>query len=183
MYSLGRMISLIKLQVRSRRSIMSTLFLRGFTPLVTCLKCEHPESYYGQLQIRSADEPMTTCERLGVFYLLFANYELFLVYKCDGFPSCNATSSDFFLLDAQTQHADIDGERTSQDVLRGYQPLCLSKSKIRKEAVLPDGDGDGATSPSLVATIALSKHVSLVVLKREYQSLETVNAIAKSGVE
>lgn len=32
-------------------------------PLVaTCDKCEHGRAYFYQLQIRSADEPMTTCE-------------------------------------------------------------------------------------------------------------------------
>lgn len=30
-------------------------------PIVTCDKCNHPRAYFYQLQIRSADEPMTTC--------------------------------------------------------------------------------------------------------------------------
>lgn len=29
--------------------------------IVTCDKCSHPRAYFYQLQIRSADEPMTTC--------------------------------------------------------------------------------------------------------------------------
>lgn len=28
----------------------------------SCDKCNHGRAYYHQLQIRSADEPMTTCE-------------------------------------------------------------------------------------------------------------------------
>ncbi|KAG1806744.1 uncharacterized protein HD556DRAFT_1428772 [Suillus plorans] len=28
---------------------------------ITCDKCSHPRAYFYQLQIRSADEPMTTC--------------------------------------------------------------------------------------------------------------------------
>ena len=38
--------------------------LRVRVPLrtVTCEKCEHGRAYFYQLQIRSADEPMTTCE-------------------------------------------------------------------------------------------------------------------------
>lgn len=30
-------------------------------PVVTCDKCGHSRAYFYQLQIRSADEPMTTC--------------------------------------------------------------------------------------------------------------------------
>lgn len=30
-------------------------------PIVACDKCGHPRAYFYQLQIRSADEPMTTC--------------------------------------------------------------------------------------------------------------------------
>ncbi|KAG2042814.1 hypothetical protein BDR03DRAFT_887514 [Suillus americanus] len=30
---------------------------------VACDKCGHPRAYFYQLQIRSADEPMTTCYR------------------------------------------------------------------------------------------------------------------------
>jgi DNA-directed RNA polymerase III subunit RPC11 len=37
----------------------------GFTCLaVTCDKCSHNRAYFYQLQIRSADEPMTTCEHV-----------------------------------------------------------------------------------------------------------------------
>ncbi|KAI0320273.1 transcription factor S-II-domain-containing protein [Amylostereum chailletii] len=28
----------------------------------TCPKCDHDRAYFYQLQIRSADEPMTTCD-------------------------------------------------------------------------------------------------------------------------
>jgi Transcription factor S-II (TFIIS) len=34
----------------------------------TCPKCDNARAYFYQLQIRSADEPMTTCESL--FYFL-----------------------------------------------------------------------------------------------------------------
>lgn len=30
-------------------------------PVVSCDKCGHARAYFYQLQIRSADEPMTTC--------------------------------------------------------------------------------------------------------------------------
>lgn len=30
------------------------------TAVATCPKCEHPEAYFHQMQIRSADEPSTT---------------------------------------------------------------------------------------------------------------------------
>ena len=36
------------------------LDIRMLTPSATCPKCDHREGYYRQLQIRSADEPMTT---------------------------------------------------------------------------------------------------------------------------
>jgi len=53
----------------------------GFTPIlltiyactnaypvctVTCEKCEHGRAYFYQLQIRSADEPMTTCKHFSL---------------------------------------------------------------------------------------------------------------------
>lgn len=33
----------------------------SFFYLATCPKCDHGRAYFYQLQIRSADEPMTTC--------------------------------------------------------------------------------------------------------------------------
>lgn len=32
-----------------------------FRATATCPKCDHERAYFYQLQIRSADEPMTTC--------------------------------------------------------------------------------------------------------------------------
>lgn len=41
---------------------------RGLTHrLATCPKCDNGQAYFYQLQIRSADEPMTTCT-LGPFF-------------------------------------------------------------------------------------------------------------------
>ena len=39
-------------------------------PKATCPKCDNARAYFYQLQIRSADEPMTTCECLVDFSLL-----------------------------------------------------------------------------------------------------------------
>jgi DNA-directed RNA polymerase III subunit RPC11 len=40
---------------------------------VTCEKCEHGRAYFYQVQIRSADEPMTTCEPFHFFLRLGAS--------------------------------------------------------------------------------------------------------------
>ena len=39
-------------------------------PEATCPKCDNERAYFYQLQIRSADEPMTTCESFVKFSLL-----------------------------------------------------------------------------------------------------------------
>ena len=36
--------------------------VNDFRALVSCDKCNHSRAYFLQLQIRSADEPMTTCK-------------------------------------------------------------------------------------------------------------------------
>jgi DNA-directed RNA polymerase subunit M/transcription elongation factor TFIIS len=35
---------------------------KNFSLLASCDKCNHNRAYFFQLQIRSADEPMTTCK-------------------------------------------------------------------------------------------------------------------------
>lgn len=40
----------------------------NFLPaLAACDKCNHGRAYFLQLQIRSADEPMTTCKSLRIY--------------------------------------------------------------------------------------------------------------------
>lgn len=41
---------------------------------VTCDKCEHGRAYFYQLQIRSADEPMTTCKSLPTLVEKILNF-------------------------------------------------------------------------------------------------------------
>lgn len=51
---------LILLQVSALRLNVG-IFDTDVRPIVACDKCGHPRAYFYQLQIRSADEPMTTC--------------------------------------------------------------------------------------------------------------------------
>ncbi|RUP24773.1 POLR3K [Jimgerdemannia flammicorona] len=41
-------------------SVSFSLFMTFSLPLATCPKCEHRRAFYMQIQIRSADEPMST---------------------------------------------------------------------------------------------------------------------------
>lgn len=43
----------------------STVAHRSRPCAATCPKCDHGRAYFYQLQIRSADEPMTTCASLS----------------------------------------------------------------------------------------------------------------------
>ena len=47
----------------------------SLTSLASCPKCNHDKAYFHQLQIRSADEPMTTCK----FYVYSSHL---LIYSC-----------------------------------------------------------------------------------------------------
>jgi hypothetical protein len=57
-------------------------FISLFPLAASCDKCNHNEAYFYQLQIRSADEPMTTCAYSHLFLLIFLIVRV-TVYRYD----------------------------------------------------------------------------------------------------
>lgn len=62
----------------------STAILVGLSHLLIapCPKCDHPMAHFMELQIRSADEPMTICEQFSPHLAHNSTVPLLLVYKC-----------------------------------------------------------------------------------------------------
>ena len=56
-----------------------TLLIHSTAP---CPKCDHPMAHFMELQIRSADEPMTICTCLPIYPFLLSNFVCSSVFKC-----------------------------------------------------------------------------------------------------
>ena len=78
--------------------------------LASCPKCDHGRAYFYMLQIRSADEPMTTCTCTAVPPL----NSLLTKYPIDSLSVCMVPClcSIDIDRDAAVQHAETTGEKT-----------------------------------------------------------------------